>query len=228
LAAGAVVVVAACSDGGDSSSTTTPAVSTSTSTTTEGASPAEAATTTEATTTTSTLPPVVLSADPFTLGVASGDPDPASVVLWTRLAPDPLNGGGMPDDDVEVTWEVSDSAEFATIVARGVETATVERGHTVHAIASLDQGSWFFRFRVGDYTSPVGTTRVAPDTGVKVAGATFAVANCQNYANGQYAAHRDLAEHAADFVVFLGDYIYDDAGFPGSEDPTARVHLGPE
>ena len=51
--------------------------------------------------------------------------------------------------------------------------------------------------------------------------ATFAVANCQNYANGQYAAHRDLAEHKPDFVVFLGDYIYEDAGIPGSEDPTA-------
>ena len=59
----------------------------------------------------------------------------ASVVLWTRLAPDPLNGGGMPDDDVEVTWEVSDSADFATIVASGVETATLDAGHSVHAIA---------------------------------------------------------------------------------------------
>jgi alkaline phosphatase D len=223
LAAGAAVVVAACSDSGDADSTTTTAASTTTSTSTT-----EAATTTEATTTTSTLPPVELSADPFTLGVASGEPDPVSVVLWTRLAPDPLNGGGMPDDDVEVTWEVSDSADFATIATSGVETAALERGHTVHAIASLDQGSWFYRFRVGQYTSPVGTTRAAPDASVNLAETNFAVANCQNYANGQYAAHRDLAEHAPDFVVFLGDYIYEDPGIPGNEDPTARVHLGPE
>jgi alkaline phosphatase D len=223
LAAGAAVVVAACSDSGNANSTTTAAASTTTSTSTT-----EAATTTEATTTTSTLPPVELSGDPFTLGVASGDPDPASVVLWTRLAPDPLNGGGMPDDDVEVTWELSDSADFATVVSSGVEIATLERGHTVHAIAPMDQGSWFYRFRVGGYISPVGTTRAAPDAGVNLPGATFAVANCQNYADGQYAAHRDLAEHTPDFVVFLGDYIYEDPGIPGNEDPTARVHLGPE
>ena len=223
LAAGAAVVAGACADNGGANSTTSSAASTTPST-----SNTEAATTTEATTTTSTVSPVELSADPFTLGVASGEPDPVSVVLWTRLAPDPLNGGGMPDGDVDVTWEVSDSAEFATVAATGVETATAERAHTVHAIAPLAQGSWFYRFRVGRYTSPVGTTRAAPHDGVSVVETNFAVANCQNYANGQYAAHRDLAEHRPDFVVFLGDYIYEDAGIPGNEDPTARVHLGPE
>ena len=223
LAASAAVVAAACSDSGAANSTTTTASSTTTSTSTT-----EAATTTEATTTTSTLPPVELSADPFTLGVASGEPDPVSVVLWTRLAPDPLNGGGMPDDDVEVTWEVSDSDDFATIAASGDETATLERGHMVHVIVPLDQGSWFYRFRVGQYTSPVGTTRAAPDASVNLAETNFAVANCQNYSNGQYAAHRDLAEHKPDFVVFLGDYIYEDPGIPGNGDPTARVDIGSE
>ena len=223
LAASGAVVAAACSDSGAANSTTTTASSTTTSTSTT-----EAATTTEATTTTSTLPPVELSADPFTLGVASGEPDPVSVVLWTRLAPDPLNGGGMPDDDVEVTWEVSDSDDFATIAASGVETATLERGHMVHVIVPLDQGSWFYRFRVGQYTSPLGTTRAAPDASVNLAETNFAVANCQNYSNGQYAAHRDLAEHKPDFVVFLGDYIYEDPGIPGNEDPTARVDIGSE
>ena len=223
LAASGAVVAAACSDSGAANSTTTTASSTTTSTSTT-----EAATTTEATTTTSTLPPVELSADPFTLGVASGEPDPVSVVLWTRLAPDPLNGGGMPDDDVEVTWEVSDSDDFATIAASGVETATLERGHMVHVIVPLDQGSWFYRFRVGQYTSPLGTTRAAPDASVNLAETNFAVANCQNYSNGQYAAHRDLAEHKPDFVVFLGDYIYEDPGIPGNGDPTARVDIGSE
>ena len=224
LAASAAVVAAACSDSGAANSTTTTASSTTTSTSITDA----ATTTTEATTTTSTLPPVELSADPFTLGVASGEPDPVSVVLWTRLAPDPLNGGGMPDDDVEVTWEVSDADDFATIAGGGVETATLERGHTVHVIVPLDQGSWFYRFRVGQYTSPVGTTRAAPDASVNLAETNFAVANCQNYSNGQYAAHRDLAEHKPDFVVFLGDYIYEDPGIAGNEDPFARVDIGPE
>ncbi|MEP7115029.1 MAG: alkaline phosphatase D family protein, partial [Ilumatobacteraceae bacterium] len=227
LAAGAAVVVAACSSSDDQQSAPTSIPVVSSTTTTTPASTTSTTTTTEATTTTSTLPAVELSADPFTLGVASGDPDPTSVVLWTRLAPDPLNGGGMPDDDVAVTWEVSGSADFGTIAASGVETAVAARAHSVHAVAQLDQGTWFYRFRVGQYVSPVGSTRPAPDSNVELSEATFAVASCQNYANGHYAAHRDLAEHKPDFVVWLGDYIYEDAGAPGA-DPTARVHLGPE
>jgi alkaline phosphatase D len=223
LAAGAAVVVAACSDDNGESSPTSSDGATSPSTTQVATT-----TTTEATTTTSTLPPVVLSADPFTLGVASGDPDATSVVLWTRLAPDPLNGGGMPDDDVEVAWEISGSPDFDTVLASGSETAVLSQGHSVHAVVPLDQGDCFYRFRVGDYTSPVGTTRAAPDAGADLAEVTFAVGNCQHYASGQYAAHRDLAEHEPDFVVWLGDYIYEDPGLPGNDDPTARVHLGPE
>jgi alkaline phosphatase D len=221
LAAGAAVVVAACSDSEDDSAATSVAAETTVPTSTT------APTTTESTATTSTLPPVELSADPFTLGVASGDPDPASVVLWTRLAPDPLSGGGMPDDDIVVTWEISDSAEFGAVTASGEETAVRAHGHSVHAVVRLEQGDWFYRFRVGTYTSPVGATRAAPDATTDVAEAKFAVASCQHYADGQYAAHRDLAEHNPDFVVWLGDYIYEDPGAPDA-DPTGRVHLGPE
>ena len=53
---------------------------------------------------------------PFTLGVASGDPAHDGVVLWTRLAPDPLNGGGMPPDPVEVRWEVADDESMRRVV----------------------------------------------------------------------------------------------------------------
>jgi alkaline phosphatase D len=224
LAAGAAVVVGACTDstGAESEPNATSVASTASTTT------AEAATTTEATTTTSTLPPVQLAADPFMLGVASGDPNEVSVVLWTRLAPDPVNGGGMPDDDLDVTWEISDTPEFDTVASSGVETATAAFAHTVHAIVPLDQGTWYYRFRVGQYTSPVGATRAAPDASVDLAEVTFAVANCQNYADGYYAAHRDLAEHEPDFVVFLGDYIYEDPGVTANADPSARVHLGQE
>ena len=227
LAAGAAVVVAACSDSDGSESDGSESAPTSADATPTAPNTTEAATTTEASTTTTTLPPVELPADPFTLGVASGDPDPTSVVLWTRLAPDPLDGGGMPADDIDVTWEVSDSSEFGTIVATGVETATAAHGHSVHAVVPLDQGDWFYRFRVGDFTSPVGTTRPAPGASASVASTTFAVGSCQHYASGQYAAHRDLAEHTPDFVVWLGDYIYEDPGAPDA-DPAARVHLGPE
>lgn len=228
LAAGAVVVLAACSDTSegktsdpDTSPPDTAAPTSSTSTT------SEPTTTSSTSTTTSTLPPIELSGDPFSLGVASGDPDASSVVLWTRLAPDPLNGGGMPDQDVDVTWEISDSATFDTVLTSGVETATSARGHSIHAVVAVDQGTWYYRFRVGQYISPVGTTRSAPAAGAGVPETLFAVANCQNYADGQYAAHRDLAEHEPHFVVFLGDYIYEDPG-PAGGDPSARVHLGPE
>ncbi len=222
LIGGAAVAAAACADSTTSDSTPDIAPTSPTTTSTE------ATTTTEAATTTSTLPPVELSADPFTLGVASGDPDAASVVLWTRLAPDPLNGGGMPADNIAVTWEISETADFDSVEASGVATASAARAHSVHVVASIDQGTWFYRFRVGRYISPVGTTRAAPDASVDVAEATFAVANCQHYAAGQYAAHRDLAEQEPDFVVWLGDYIYEDAGVPGNDDPTTRAHLGPE
>jgi len=224
LAMGAAAVVAACSDSdGQSAATsgaTTPATTAATTTTVPPS-------TVPATTTTSTLTPLELSGDPFTLGVASGDPDATSVVLWTRLAPDPLAGGGMPEADVPVVWEVSGTADFATITATGVETATTAHGHTVHAVAEVDDGPLYFRFRAGQYTSPVGTTRAAPDPQADATNATFAVANCQNYANGRYAAHRDLAEHSPDFVVFLGDYIYEDPG-PPDADPSQRVHIGAE
>ena len=104
-------------------------------------------------------------------------------------------------------------------------TAAVE--HSGHAVAVIDDGPLYFRFRAGQYTSPVGTTRAAPDPQADATNATFAVANCQNYANGRYAAHRDLAEHSPDFVVFLGDYIYEDPG-PPDADPSQRVHIGAE
>jgi alkaline phosphatase D len=223
---GAAAVVAACSDSSDEGSATSSATTTP-SPTTVPPTTAEPTTTVPPTTTTSTLAPLELSGDPFTLGVASGDPDATSVVLWTRLAPDPLAGGGMPDADVPVVWEISGAADFATIIVTGVETATSAHGHTVHAVAAVDDGPCYFRFRAGQYTSPAGSTRAAPNPQGDATTATFAVANCQNYANGRYAAHRDLAEHSPDFVVFLGDYIYEDPG-PPDADPSQRVHIGAE
>src|SRR5436190_10577155 len=69
---------------------------------------------------------------PFTLGVASGDPWPDSVVLWTRLAPEPLEGGGMPTANVEVSWEVATDRAFRTVVQKGTAIARPELGHSVH------------------------------------------------------------------------------------------------
>jgi alkaline phosphatase D len=218
LVSAATVVIAGCSDSAKSSvSTFTPASG--------GTTSAATGSTTSATT--SPVPAVDLPGDPFTLGIASGDPDATSVVLWTRLAPDPLNGGGMPDGDIGVLWEVSASPEFEGIASSGITTATAGHGHTVHEIVPLDAGDWYYRFRVGDYTSPTGLTRRAPAPGEGVEGVRFAAASCQDYADGQYAAHRDIAEQRPEFLVWLGDYIYESAGADGA-DPADRVHLGPE
>ncbi len=221
LAGTAAVVVGACSDDAEKTGTTG-----DNSATTERRDP----TTTEPEpepATTSTLAPLDLPGDPFTLGVASGDPDATSVVLWTRLAPNPLEGGGMPDADVPVEWEVSATAEFSPIEASGVVIASAAEGHSVHAVVELGEGDWHYRFRVSQYTSPVGITRPSPATGTTPGEVRFAAASCQNYSQGYYAAHRDLAEQKPDFVLWLGDYIYESAGEDGA-DANDRVHLGPE
>src|SRR6476659_5212472 len=86
-----------------------------------------------------------LPADPFTLGVASGDPLPDGVVLWTRLAPEPYDGGGMPMANVEVAWEVAADRTFRTLVRKGTAIARPELGHSVHVEASgLDPGREYF------------------------------------------------------------------------------------
>ena len=167
----------------------------------------------------------VLPGPPFTLGVASGDPTPTAVILWTRLAPDPLNGGGMPAVDVPVGWEVATDDAFTQVVASGTTIATPAHGHTVHVDATgLAPDTWFhYRFTASGFTSPVGRTRTAPAAGSSPASMRFAFASCQNWPAGYYTAHRALAAEDVDVVHFLGDYIYEN----GSQGPV-RPHNSPE
>ena len=101
------------------------------------------------------------SSYPFTLGVASGDPTSTGVVLWTRLAPEPLAGGGMPNDDVEITWEIASDEQMQRTVQRGSATALSALGHSVHVeVEELDPNRWYwYRFTIGTEESPVGRTR---------------------------------------------------------------------
>src|SRR5687768_13423657 len=73
--------------------------------------------------------------NPFSLGVASGDPSPDGFVLWTRLLPEgtPLDGSGMKQEPYGVRYEVAADPEFRTIVRRGSEEAVWAESHTVHA-----------------------------------------------------------------------------------------------
>ncbi|KAB8190088.1 alkaline phosphatase [Nonomuraea phyllanthi] len=152
-----------------------------------------------------------LRSDPFTLGVASGDPSTGGFVLWTRLAVDPLGGdgrGGMPARDVDVDWQVSSDERFAAIVRSGTATARARDAHSVHVeLDGLEPGrDYFYRFRSEGRLSPAGRTRTTP------AGETplrFAVAACAHYEHGYYTAYRRLAEQEPDLVVFLGDYMYE-------------------
>jgi len=147
---------------------------------------------------------------PFPLGVASGYPTSQGVVLWTRLAPDPLAGGGMPRAGVEVAWEVATDEAFANIVRRGTELASPEWAHSVHAeAAGLEPARpYFYRFHAGGTVSPTGRTRTAPPPGPSER-MRFALASCQQYEQGYFVAYRRMAQENLDLVVHVGDYIYE-------------------
>ncbi|GIU83401.1 MAG: alkaline phosphatase [Acidimicrobiales bacterium] len=180
-----------------------------------------------ATTTSLRVPPAPrLKASPFALGVASGDPLPDRVVIWTRLAPDPLEGGGMPEDDFEVLWEVAEDSDFRRVVRRGLARAPLEHGHSVHVdVDGLEPGHrYFYRFRIGEHVSRVGRTTTAPAPGTTPDRMRLAFASCQNWEDGHWAAWRHAADENLDLIVFLGDFIYETDPFPGR----ARLHHGPE
>jgi len=147
----------------------------------------------------------------FTLGVASGDPLADSVILWTRLAPRPLEGGGMPAVDVPVRWEVAADERFRKVVGQGTATATARFGHSVHVDAQRLEADaeYWYRFRVGDVESPVGRTRTAPGAGAARRQLDFLFASCQDWRDGYWTAWPHAAQEDADLVVFLGDYIYE-------------------
>jgi alkaline phosphatase D len=160
--------------------------------------------------------------------VASGDPSVGGVVLWTRLAPDPLAGGGMPDADVEVAWDIASDEAFTDLRASGTVTAPAAYGHSIHLQADVQPGWWYYRFRAGEWTSPVGRTQPAPSMTAEPQQVRFASASCQNYQDGFYTAHADIAAQQPDFVAFLGDYIYESGPYPVGENGVVRSHEGPE
>lgn len=141
----------------------------------------------------------------FALGVASGPLRPDALVLWTRLT-----GDGLPAA-VSVQWELARDEAFGEIVARGEETARVEESHSVHAEpAAIDPGRWYwYRFSALGQRSATGRTRTAPSAGQRGGALKFAIASCQRWDHGHWAAWRHLAGEAPDLVLFLGDYIYE-------------------
>jgi alkaline phosphatase D len=166
---------------------------------------------------------------PFHLGVASGEPDSTSVVLWTRLARDPpaADGhGGMPDTDVAVEWQVSATESFAALVASGVELARQADAHSVHAIARglRPDAEYFYRFRALGEMSTVARTRTTPAPGTLGPPLAMAFVSCANWESGYYTAYKRLAEEQPDLILHLGDYIYQRAG--AGRGPAARGRRG--
>ena len=162
------------------------------------------------------LPDAAIAAPdgPFRHGVASGDPDATSVVLWTRVT---------ASGEVRVTCEVAADAAFTRIAAQAQITTGPERDHTVKWLANglTPSGIWYYRFRLNSQTSPTGRARTLP-TG-QVDRLSIALASCSNFAFGYFNAYEAIAHDAAvDFVLHTGDYIYE-YGQDGWGDETARA-----
>ena len=146
--------------------------------------------------------------DPFALGVASGQPRPRSVVLWTRLMADPGQAGAaLPPALIPVTWQVADDDDFARIVRSGTVLADPAQAHSVRVLVEHLQPArrYCYRFLAGGVASPVGRTRTAPAENADVDRLRLALASCQHYEQGWFTAHRDIAGQDLNAVDIVGD-----------------------
>ncbi|MCR1786341.1 alkaline phosphatase D family protein [Nocardioides carbamazepini] len=157
-------------------------------------------------------PEAVAASAPFVHGVASGDPLPGGVVLWTRVTPsvEAAPGSGV-GPDVVVTWEVALDPGFAQVVQQGTATASAARDHTLHVdVGGLAPATaYWYRFTALGATSRTGRTRTAPAAGSS-APVRFGVVSCANYDWGYFQPYEFLATrtdlHA---ILHLGDYVYE-------------------
>jgi alkaline phosphatase D len=165
--------------------------------------------------------------DPFSLGVASGDPAPDGFVLWTRLAPDPLSPdpstpGGMRGGAVPVRYDIAADPELRNILRSGMVLAEPKDAWSVHLeIAGLAPGRpYWYRFVTGNAQSAVGRAMTAPTRGAPLERLRFGFVSCSNYALGYFSAYRHLAGEQPDLAIYLGDYIYESV----SAEPKVRRH----
>ncbi|MGD9481882.1 alkaline phosphatase D family protein [Streptomyces sp. TRM70308] len=165
----------------------------------------------------------------FHHGVASGDPLPDGVLLWTRVTPEPAAtpGSGL-GPALEVAWEVAEDAAFTRVAARGAVRTDAAADHTVKAdVRGLrPDTAYHYRFTAGGTRSPAGRTRTAPAADATPGNLRLGAVSCSNWEAGYFAAYRHLADrrdlHA---VLHLGDYLYEyPAGSYGTRGRTVRPH----
>ncbi|MGW4209013.1 alkaline phosphatase D family protein [Lentzea sp. NPDC004789] len=152
---------------------------------------------------------------PFTLGVASGEPAADGFVIWTRLAPNPLNAdglGGMPSTGATVDWQVATDEHFTSLARTGTVTTQAASAHSVHVtLTGLEPGrEYWYRFRTGGHISPAGRTLTAPAVGTSPE-LSMLFASCAHYEEGYFTVYRRMAEEHPDLILHLGDYIYEGA-----------------
>jgi alkaline phosphatase D len=162
-----------------------------------------------------------LATPTFPLGIASGDPNATSVVLWTQLAP-------TASLRLSVEWEVAIDEGFRQIVTGGTHAVTAADGFSVHAIATglRADNQYFYRFRHDGKLSPVGRTKTAPSAQSSVGRLRFAVVSCQNYETGYWPVFDAIAADELDLIVHLGDAIYE--GDPSTTALPGRRHKAPQ
>ncbi len=152
----------------------------------------------------------------FVHGIASGDIQHTSLVLWTRIS--------SATTAVDVKWEVSTQLDFSTIVQSGTTTTNKESDYTVKVIPeNLDAGTtYFYRFTALDETSPIGRTKTLPSGKVDKLG--VALASCSNFEFGFFNAYDEIEkDEAIDVVLHTGDYIYEYGGDEGWGHETAKT-----
>lgn len=150
-----------------------------------------------------------LAAEPFGLGVASGQPRATGVVLWTRLmAADPSATLAGP---VPVQWTIAEDERLQTVVRSGEAVAEARWAHSLHVeVEGLRPNRpYWYRFTVQGKPSPIGRTRTAHDPRERVTSLAFAFASCQQYEQGYFSALRHMAAEPLNAVLFVGDYIYE-------------------
>jgi len=141
---------------------------------------------------------------PFYHGVASGDPLPDRVIIWTRVTPTTIHG------KVDVKWEVAEDPNFTSIYKSGTTTAGIEHDFTVKidVDALLPDHVYYYRFNALGKNSIIGRTKTTPVNAKEEL--QFAVVSCSNWEWGYFNAYSKIADRPVlDGVIHLGDYIYE-------------------